>query len=65
MDVHPEVDRVVFMPGAVIDTSTPYGKMVEVDRASGAVRFEVTIVPPQPAFGFITFHRIERLPLYP
>ncbi|MEL6704436.1 MAG: aryl-sulfate sulfotransferase [Bacteroidota bacterium] len=65
VDIHPEVDRVMFMPGAVIDTGTPYGKMVEVDRASGAVRFEVTIVPPQPAFGFITFHRIERIPLYP
>lgn len=65
VDVHPETDRVVFMPGAVVDTATPYGKVVEVDRTSGAVRFEATITPPQPAFGFITFHRVERLPLYP
>ncbi len=63
VDVHPEVGTVLFMPGAVADGG-PVGKLVEVDRASRSVRFEATVRPPQAAFG-ITFHRIERLPLYP
>lgn len=57
-------DRVFFSPGAVEAGGTHYGKVVEFDRASRTVLFEATITPPQPRF-IITFHRTERLSLYP
>jgi arylsulfate sulfotransferase len=52
------------MAGAVGFGGAAYGKVVEVDRTTRAVVFEATITPPTAAFG-ITFHRVERLPLYP
>ena len=64
VDYRPEEDRVFFSPGAVEAGGTHYGKVVELDRASRAVVFEATITPPQPRF-IITFHRTERLSLYP
>lgn len=64
VDYLPAEDHVLFMPGAVSVGGRTYGKVVEVDRATGAVRFEATIAPPVAVFG-ITFHRVERLPLYP
>lgn len=39
-------------------------KVVEIDHATGQVLCEATITPPQPIFN-ITFHRTERLSLYP
>jgi len=60
VDYHAAEDNVVFMPGAV----GTYGKAIEVDRTTRAVLFEATITPPIAPFG-ITFHRVERLPLYP
>jgi arylsulfate sulfotransferase len=41
-----------------------YGKMIEVDYTTRDVAFEATISPPTAPFG-ITFHRVERLSLYP
>ena len=64
VDYHAAEDNVMFMPGAVGFGGAAYGKVVEVDRATRAVVFEATITPPTAAFG-ITFHRVERLPLYP
>ncbi|WP_412067884.1 aryl-sulfate sulfotransferase [Rubrivirga sp. IMCC43871] len=61
VDLHEPEGVVVFAPGAV---GGPVGKVVEVSMATGAVLAEVTIRPPQAPFG-ITFHRVERLPLYP
>jgi arylsulfate sulfotransferase len=61
VDVHAAEGTVVFMPGAV---AAPRGKVVEVDLATRAVQFEATVTPPTASFG-ITFHRVERLPLYP
>jgi hypothetical protein len=52
------------MPGAVVDAGGAYGKMIEVDYSTGTVVFEATISPPVAPFG-ITFHRVERVPLYP
>lgn len=56
-------NHVIFSPGSVSNTTT-YGKAVEVDYTTGAVVFEATITPPQSFYG-ITFHRTERLTLYP
>lgn len=64
VDYHPEENHVLFSPGAVQFGGAAYGKAIEVDRASGAVLFEATITPPETR-GPITFHRTERLSLYP
>jgi arylsulfate sulfotransferase len=63
VDYHPDEGTVVFMPGAVGFGGGNYGKMIEVDEATGAVVFEATITPPTSFYG-ITFHRVERLLLY-
>lgn len=64
VDYHVDEGNVVFMPGAVVYEGRSYGKMIEADYATGAVVFEATITPPIAPFG-ITFHRVERMPLYP
>jgi arylsulfate sulfotransferase len=64
IDYHAAEDNVVFMPGAVGSSAGAYGKVVEVDYTTRDVVFEATITPPTAPFG-ITFHRVERLPLYP
>jgi arylsulfate sulfotransferase len=64
VDYHVDEDNIVFMPGAVVDAGGAYGKMIEVDYSTGTVVFEATISPPVAPFG-ITFHRVERVPLYP
>jgi arylsulfate sulfotransferase len=64
VDYAPEDDHVFFSPGAVDFGGSSYGKVVELDRASRAVLFEATITPPEPFF-IVTFHRTERLSLYP
>ncbi len=64
VDVHTDAGTVLFAPGAVTSSAGPVGRVVEVDRESRAVVFEATVRPPQAPFG-ITFHRVERLPLYP
>ena len=56
-------NHVIFSPGAVNNT-TNYGKVVEVDYATQNILFEATLTPPQSFYG-ITFHRTERLNLYP
>lgn len=55
--------HVFFSPGAVDLDFDNYGKVVEIDPA-GDVVFEATIIPPQP-YLIVTFHRTERLSLYP
>lgn len=64
VDYRPEADRVFFSPGAVDFAAAPYGKVVELERDGMDVVFEATITPPEPIF-IITFHRTERMPLYP
>ncbi|MEO8712875.1 MAG: aryl-sulfate sulfotransferase [Parafilimonas sp.] len=56
-------NHVIFSSGAVNNTTT-YGKVVEVDYTTQAVLFEATITPPKALYG-ITFHRTERMSLYP
>ncbi len=64
VDYHATEDNVVFMPGAAGSGASAYGKVVEVDFTTSNVVFEATITPPIAPFG-ITFHRVERLSLYP
>ncbi len=60
-----EDGHVLFSPGAIQIGSAAFGKSVEVDIASGEVLFEASILPPNAFFNIITFHRTERLSLYP
>jgi arylsulfate sulfotransferase len=62
VDLDPDENHVFFSPGAV-DFGGNYGKVVEIDRMTGQVLFEATIRSPQATF--VTFHRTERLSLYP
>jgi arylsulfate sulfotransferase len=64
VDYHAAEGNIMFMPGAVSFDGVDYGKAIEVNRTSHAVVFEATITPPTSAWG-ITFHRVERLSLYP
>ena len=64
VDYHASQNNIVFMPGAVDFNGQNYGKVVEVDYATQERVFEATITPPTAPFG-ITFHRVERMPLYP
>ena len=64
VDYHPVEDNVVFMPGAIQTGGRTSGKVIELDRESRRVVFEATLAAPTAPFG-ITFHRVERLPLYP
>ncbi|GAA4108318.1 aryl-sulfate sulfotransferase [Aquimarina addita] len=57
-------DHILYSPGGVIYNGMVYGKSIEVDRSSKTVIFEATIIAPQALFN-ITFHRTERLSLYP
>lgn len=64
VDFRPEENHVLFSPGAVELGGVYYGKVIEIERATGTVVFEATITPPEP-FRIVTFHRTERLGLYP
>lgn len=63
VDYHEESNHVFFSPGAISNSSV-YGKVIEVDYATQAVFFEASIIAPSAFFG-VTFHRTERLSLYP
>ncbi|MGB5170772.1 MAG: aryl-sulfate sulfotransferase [Eudoraea sp.] len=58
-------DHILFSPGAISFNNGLYGKSVEVDYSSKEVIFEATLTPPIAFFNLITFHRTERLFLYP
>lgn len=58
-------DHILFSPGAILTGAQPFGKSIEIDMASSVVLFEATIIPPRPFANQITFHRTERLLLYP
>lgn len=63
VDYHETSNHVFFSPGAIANNSI-YGKVVEVDYTSNTVLFEASIIAPVAPFD-ITFHRTERLSLYP
>ena len=64
VDALEDANHVLFSPGAARGPSGPVGRIVEVDRASKSVVWEAVVRAPQVPFG-ITFHRAERLSLYP
>ena len=64
VDYHHIEDNIVFMPGAVFDADGALGRIVEIDVQSHEVVYEAVIRPPAAQWG-ITFHRVDRLPLYP
>ena len=56
-------NTVIFSPGAISNEKS-YGKVIEIDYGTRNVLFEATITPPAES-GLVTFHRTERLSLYP
>ena len=64
IDYNPATNHAYFLPGAVLAGNINYGKVIELDYITQQVVFEATIQPPTAPFN-ITFHRVERLPLYP
>lgn len=64
VDYHEEQGTIAFMPGAIWGQGGPHGRTVEVDIDSRDIVYEARIFKPDPSHG-ITFHRVERLPLYP
>lgn len=64
VDYLPKENHVIWSPGAVYFGGKNYGKVIELDYNTKSVIFEATITPPIAYFG-ITFHRTERLSLYP
>lgn len=63
VDYLEEDNSVIFSPGA-IDFGHRYGKVIEIDYSTGNVMYEATIIPPSGS-GLVTFHRTERMSLYP
>ncbi len=62
VDYLPERDNILFCPGSYVD-NTPAefgGKIIEIDYTTREVVFEATL-----SSGGITFHRAERMPIYP
>jgi len=64
VDYFEDANHVFFIPGAV-NSGSKYGKSIEIDYEQQQVIFEATITPPEAAFGLITLHRTERMPIYP
>ena len=64
VDYMPKTNHVIFSPGAVNYGGHSYGKAIELDYDTKQVLFEATIRPPEAVYG-ITFHRTERMSLYP
>lgn len=63
VDYLEDENTVIFSSGA-ISNGKRYGKVIEIDYNSKNVVFEATITPPSGS-GLVTFHRTERLSLYP
>lgn len=64
-DYHAESGTVIMSPGAVSAQPKPYGKVIEIDEQTRQVLNEETIIPPIAALQLVTFHRTERMSLYP
>ena len=64
-DYHPNEDNIAFLPGAIYHHSQGYGRIIEVDVSSRSVVFEATITPPETWWPGATFHRAERMSIYP
>lgn len=65
VDYDPDQNHLFFSPGAISFQGVQYGKAIELDYGSKQIIFEATITPPVAAFGIITLHRTERMPIYP
>ena len=63
VDFLPGANHVIVSPGAIVNGAGT-GKVIELDYPTQEVLFQATLTPPN-TFFTITFHRTERLPLYP
>jgi len=66
VDYLENTNHMLVSPGAItLGVVNPLGKSIEVDIATRDVVFEAIIIPPNAFANQITFHRTERLSLYP
>lgn len=65
VDVHPDENTVVFMPGDIYDENGRSGKTIEVDYTTKDVVYEAILHKPYLGDQNIIFHRMERLSIYP
>jgi len=65
VDVHPDENTVVFMPGDIYDENGRSGKTIEVDYTTKDVVYEAILHKPYLGDRNIIFHRMERLSIYP
>lgn len=64
-DYHPESNTVIMSPGAIQSGTKAHGKVVEIDYDTREVVFEAKITPPIAGLQLVTFHRTQRMRLYP
>ncbi len=64
VDFFPAENRVIFSSGAIVSAGPDHGKIIELDYDTKEIFFRAKISPPQSVFD-ITFHRTQRLMLYP
>ncbi len=65
VDYYPDENHLFFIPGAISYDGQQYGKSIEMSYDQQEIIFEATIIPPAAAYGIITLHRTERMPMYP
>ena len=65
VDYLEDTNHMLISPGAIVTGSQPMGKSIEVDIATNTIIFEASIIPPNAFANQITFHRTDRLSLYP
>lgn len=58
----PDLNHVMFTPGAITTNGPPHGRIYEVDKSTKEEKLDIKITPPQPLFA-ITFHNAQRFDL--
>jgi len=63
VDFDPATNHVFYSPGSILEGEN-FGKVIEINRSNGNIIYEATVRPPNTSFN-VTFHRTERMPIYP
>lgn len=64
-DFHSDANTVIMSPGAIQSSTKAHGKVIEIDYTTGDVVFEAKLTPPIAGLQLVTFHRTQRMSLYP
>lgn len=61
---HEEERNVLLSSGAIRFAGSVSGKVIEVSYPNNQIQFEATLTAPIPFRGLVTFHNVQRIPLY-